>query len=181
MVKRNKGGQIWIETVLYTLIGLALIGITLSFVMPKVNASKDRAVIEQSIESLSVIQKKIDSLIEGGDGNVRKVDILLKKGELFIVPGEDKILIVLDEFGDPYTEPGQTVSIGRIDVLTEDVQKYYRETVSISYSGVVDIIYEGTEEEKKFNSAAVPQRFVMENLGDRNDDGIIEVDIREFY
>ena len=53
----NKEGQIWIETVLYTLIGLSLIGLTLTFVMPRINASKDIATIEQTMESLNVFQK----------------------------------------------------------------------------------------------------------------------------
>jgi len=176
----GKGGQIWIETVLYTFIGLALIGITLSFVMPKINASKDMAVIEQSMDSLNVFQRNIDSLIERGNGNIRKVDILLKKGDLFISPEENKILIRLYEFGDPYTEPGQVVSVGRIDILTEKDQKTYNEDISISYEGVVDISYDSLNDEKKFSPTSVPYRLIMENLGDTDSDGIIEIDIREF-
>ena len=46
----KKKGQIWVETVLYTLIGLALIGITLAIMMPKITQSREKVVVEQSIE-----------------------------------------------------------------------------------------------------------------------------------
>jgi uncharacterized membrane-anchored protein YitT (DUF2179 family) len=38
---KERIGQIWIETVLYTLIGLALIGMVLAFIMPKINETKE--------------------------------------------------------------------------------------------------------------------------------------------
>ena len=50
-MKANFKGQIWVETVLYTLIALALIGITLAFVMPKINESKNNLIVEQTISS----------------------------------------------------------------------------------------------------------------------------------
>ena len=54
--KKNKG-QIWIETVLYTLIGLVLIGVTLAIVMPKINAARDRILVEQTASSMGVIDE----------------------------------------------------------------------------------------------------------------------------
>ena len=42
----KKIGQVWIETVLYTIVGLAIIGIVLGFAMPKINQAKDNALIE---------------------------------------------------------------------------------------------------------------------------------------
>ena len=60
---RNKKGQVWIETVLYTLIGISLIGLVLAFVTPKINEAKDRAVVEQTINSLSTFDEKMNAAL----------------------------------------------------------------------------------------------------------------------
>ena len=59
-----KPGQIWIETVIYTLIGLALIGVVLAIVTPKINAAQERIIIEQSISALSAFHDKIRDAID---------------------------------------------------------------------------------------------------------------------
>ena len=46
----SRKGQIWIETVIYTLIGLALIGLVLAILTPKIKEFGDRQIIEQTIE-----------------------------------------------------------------------------------------------------------------------------------
>ena len=56
---KNKLGQIWVETVIYTLIGIAIIGIVLAIAQPKIEAKKDEVIIEQAIESLGNIDEKI--------------------------------------------------------------------------------------------------------------------------
>ena len=49
---KRKKGQIWVETVIYTLIAFAMIGLALSFVKPKIDEIQDRGIIEQSITLL---------------------------------------------------------------------------------------------------------------------------------
>jgi len=75
----KKRGQVWIETVTYTLVAFILIGLILSFVKPKIEELQDQAIIEQS----TLILKEIDSIIsevkEEGIGNKRKIEISLKK------------------------------------------------------------------------------------------------------
>ena len=36
-----KRGQVWVETVIYTLIGLAIIGVVMAAALPKINERKD--------------------------------------------------------------------------------------------------------------------------------------------
>ena len=80
---KNKRGQIWVETVLYTLIGLTLIGIVLAIVTPKINESRDRIVVEQSIESLKIFDEKIKEVSENAVGNTRVISQFeLGRGEL---------------------------------------------------------------------------------------------------
>jgi hypothetical protein len=61
---KNINGQVWIESVIYILIGLALIGLVLAFVSPRINMEKDHVVIEQTIESLNILDKKIGEMLE---------------------------------------------------------------------------------------------------------------------
>ena len=53
-------GQVWIETVLYTMIGLVLIGLVLGFVNPKIEESKDNLIIEQTLTLLNDLDSKIN-------------------------------------------------------------------------------------------------------------------------
>ena len=55
----RKDGQVWVETVIYTLIGLAIIALVLTAALPKINAKKDEMMIEQSIEALGNIDSKV--------------------------------------------------------------------------------------------------------------------------
>ena len=55
----KKRGQVWIETVTYTLVAFVLIGLVLSFVKPKIEELQDQAIIEQSTSMI----KEIDSIL----------------------------------------------------------------------------------------------------------------------
>ena len=67
----KKKGQVWIETVIYTLIGISLIALVLAFVMPKLNEKKDKLVIEQAAGALRELESKIDETIENPPLNRR--------------------------------------------------------------------------------------------------------------
>jgi len=117
-------GQVWIETVLYTLIGLALIGIVLAITMPKINESRDRILVEQTIDSLNAFELTINEVIDRGPGNVRTIpEYRMKRGELFINSTRDSIVAVLNDLHSPYSEPGIPIKIGNVVVLSEEGQK----------------------------------------------------------
>ena len=56
---KEKKAQVWVETVIYTLIGLTVIGILLGFSKPKIDSMKDKIIIEQTID----LFERINSLI----------------------------------------------------------------------------------------------------------------------
>lgn len=155
-----KRGQVWIETVIYTLIGLALIGLALSFIMPKINETKDKSIVEQTIYSLNQIDEKISNVLDKGAGNVRNIEVTIKKGVMTIEPAENRIYFLINGLEKPYTEPGIQVSIGRIEVLSEESQEGYQSTLTIDYSGV-DLVGEKIE----MNEGEVPYRISVSNLG----------------
>ena len=168
-MKKNKGGQVWIETVLYTLIGLALIGLALGFIMPKINEARDKAIVEQAINSLSEFDGKINEVIETGTGNVRQIEIYMKKGELeinsgdYVPGGKSEMKITLSELSKPYSEPNVTISFGRVQVMTEEGQKTSSVSLKVSYS--YNITFNGLNQNKKFTPASTPYKFSIKNNG----------------
>lgn len=164
-------GQVWVETVLYTLIGLALIGLVLAFATPKINEAKDRLAVEQAIESLNALDEKVNA-VSIAPGNVRFVDFTLKRGELHFLPGENKIRFILFELTKPYSEPGSVIQQGRIDLVTTEEQKGSSVNLTINY-GSLDLKFGGLEEPIKFNPASLPYKFSVKSIA------VDEVDIEE--
>lgn len=166
----KKSGQVWIETVLYTLIGLALIGLALGFIMPKINEARDRATVEQAINSLSEFDAKINEVIETGTGNVRQIEFYMKKGELHIDSSAyastnfSEISLTLDGLSAPYSEPGVEIPIGRILVNSSKGQKTSSVSLRVPYHWI-NITYNGLNGNKPFVSASIPYKFFIKNEG----------------
>lgn len=159
-----KRGQVWLETVIYTLVGLALIGLVLGIVTPQINEYRDRAVIEQTITALN----DIDTIITGIStdiGNARVLEFRIKKGSLIVSSVNDSISFILEESKVLYSEPGVATEVGRIRVLTEETGTKKTVTLSLDYVNRSDIRISSGELEKKFTSAPVPYKFRFENLG----------------
>ena len=48
-LQKNCRGQVWIETVIYTLIAFALIATALTYIKPKIEEIQDKAIVENMI------------------------------------------------------------------------------------------------------------------------------------
>lgn len=171
----NKRGQVWIETVLYTLIGLALMGLALGFVMPKINESRDRALVEQAINSLAELDGKVSEAIQSGPNNVRQAVLLMKKGELYINSTSDEIVMALTGLTKPYSEPGVLIDSGRVKILSESGPKDSTVYLRLSYNA--NITYLGEDRNKKFSAASTAYKFFITNRGSSG--GKIWADIEE--
>ena len=157
----KKRGQIWVETVLYTLIGLAVIGILLGVSKPKIDQIKDKAIIEQTIESMNRIDSKIFE-VQRAPGNVRVIEIKISKGRLIITPGTDTISWEIDS-KYKYSQVGSVVDIGNLKVLTSGEGDDHKVTLTSSYS--VDLTYNGKDQLKEFTGAPSPYKVRIENMG----------------
>jgi len=162
----NKNAQVWIETVLYTIIGLAIIGILLAFVMPKINQTKDNLVVEQSIDALKIIDKKIKE-ISSETGSRGKVDLKLKRGYLYIDSINDEINITIEDLSALYSESGISIQDGNVNITSQEGQK--RNSIFLTVFYAENITYNGKDENKKINSAALPYVLVIENKGSNID------------
>lgn len=147
---------------LYTLIGLALIGVVLAFVMPKINEAKDRLIIEQTITSLNDIDGKINEVLRVA-GNTRIIGFTMKRGELTIDAASDKIIFEMKDSRVLYSEPGVDVAQGRIVIRTEEGSKTNLISLTISYN--IDLQYDAKDEPRKFSQAATPYEFIISNEG----------------
>ncbi len=161
----NKRGQVWIETVIYILIGLSLIALVLTFVMPKVNEQRDRLIIEQTIASLGFLDDKINEVIDTGKDNKRIVEFGMRRGELYFDSGENKIVFVLRELTKPYSEPGVKIPVGRIIVESAEGRKTSIVNLTVQYGNTADLSFDNQEIEKKFDPSVTPYKFSIENKG----------------
>lgn len=164
MEKRR--GQIWIETVIYTIIGLALIALVLSYAMPKINELKDNTVVEQSITAMNGLNEKIIE-VRNSPGSRKVVDFTLKSGEMNINSVNNSISLDIRGINSAYSEPGVEISVGKVKVLTEKNQKNYDISIKLIYPSI-NITYSGQEEMKKFDSSSNPYKLTLTNRGVKN-------------
>lgn len=146
MVKiiNHKKGQVWVETLIYTMITFALISAVLAFVNPKIQELQDKAAIDSSIEILKQIDNTISEIIVGGQGNQRKIKIMIKKGDLKINSKADTIMF---EIQSPlkYSEQGIEVKKDGIIIITNKTRQEglnniqlkldYKERYNITFGG----------------------------------------------
>lgn len=126
-------GQIWIETVLYTLIGIALIGLVLTFALPKITAAQERAVVGQSIGSMQALADALEMVGTQGVGNVRVVTFALRSGQVVFDGIQDTITLTLPEQTSMYSQPGAPVTQGSVKVLTREQGGKYQVTLDLSF------------------------------------------------
>jgi len=162
-IKKTKA-QIWVETVIYTLIGLAIITIILVTILPRIEIMKDKAIIEQTISSINDINSKILELEQASSGNVRVVNFRMSKGKLEIDSANDSIIYVLEDTKLEMSEPGVEIEQGSIIIKTEPIGSKFKVSLISRYENI-DITYENQEQNKILHAGATPYKIVIENTG----------------
>ena len=173
MIKKSgdRRGQVWVETVVYTLIALTIIGIFITFAKPKIEEIQDKAIIDQSIVMLDDINEIVLSIAQGGAGNQRVIEIGIKKGTLEIDGINDQVIFELEgkhtysEPGDD-GQPGPFINIGNILARTKKVGKISTVSLLSNYTNKYDITYNGLDDKKLLTRAPVPYELSISNKGD---------------
>jgi hypothetical protein len=169
----SKSGQVWVETVTYTLIALIMIGLVLSYVKPKIEQIQDKAIIDQSADVLKNVDNIILS-IKDIPGNQRLIDIGIKKGE-FIIDGIDNKISFQMDSTDEYSEPGENLSDGKMIVYTEKKGKINTVTLTFYYNGKYNITYMGEHEIKEITQSPTSYKILISNKG-KDSDGNAMID-----
>lgn len=170
---KEKNGQVWVETVLYTVIGLGLIALVLGFVMPKIQITKDKLLVEQSIYLMQSFDEKIQEVESQGDGNSRTFEFTMKKGELHIKPSTKEIRLILEGLKEPYSEPDYPIPYKKVMVVSAKGQKTSSANLTLKYENFILKYDDNILTEKVFSSAQTPYHFSITN--NKNDINIIEV------
>jgi len=162
LLPRNRSGQVWIETVIYTLIAFVMIGLILSYATPKIQEAQDQAIIQQSVEMM----KEIDSTILtiGATGNQRVIEIGIKKGDLKIDGINNKLIFEI-ESQSIYSEPGKNINDGSVVVLTEEKSGYNLVTLTNDYGETYNIKFEGADILKKISKSSTSYKLTILNEG----------------
>ena len=158
----KKRAQVWIETVIYTLIAFVMIALVLSYVRPKIQELQDQAVLQQSTDML----KQIDSTLSGmaGAGNQRILEISVKSGELDLDCINDKIIFQLQS-QSVYSEPDKVINDGDVSVLTTKKTGYNLVTLTMDFSSDYDLKFEGKDQLKQLSKASNPYKLIIINNG----------------
>ena len=128
-------GQVWIETVIYTLIALAMIGTILAFAKPKIEQMQDKSIIEESVKVLEEMNTIILD-VRKVSGNQRVFDLGIKKGSLTFDADNEKISFEI-ESKYKYSQLGENIKSGSVNILTEELssKKDYKINLTLDYFG----------------------------------------------
>ena len=162
---KNRKAQVWVETVIYILIAFVMIGLVLSFVKPKIEELRDKAVVEQSIEIMNNFEKVFSDIII--PGNKRIVEVGIRKGELKFNSANDTIYFEI-ESKYIYSEPGEEIIVGSLNITTQERGKFNLVTIKRDYSNLYNLTYQNTDADKTFTASSVPYKIVISNEGSEN-------------
>lgn len=169
----EKKGQVWVETVIYTLIAFSLMALVLGFARPKIQESQDKAAIEQTIEAMQEINSVFEE-IRGVSGNKRVVEFGIRKGFMKIDPLGDNLIFELEGTHE-YSEPGVEISEGTLKIVTSKIGKLSIVNISGNYSNY-NLTYQGEETSKIVTQAPTPYKISFSNEG-KDSQGKTVIDI----
>ena len=171
----KKRGQVWVETVIYTLIALALIGTVLAFVKPKVEEMQDKITIDQSLQLMGDLDAKIQELTQRGVGNSRIIDLQIKSGTLNIDGINDKIFFTLEDSKYAYSQEGQEIESGNVLIKTEKKSGANTITLTTNYQSL-NLTYNENDQVKTLTASPTLYKISFSNLGKTSDK--IQVDVK---
>jgi len=178
--KRGKKAQVWIETMVYTLIALTIISLVLMFVKPKIQEIQDKIVIDQTVDAMRILDGEIFSVLQTGSGNIRDVELEIKKGSLTVDGGNEKLIFKIEESRVEYSEPEVEIDRGSIKILTIPKGSLYDIILTADYTDKFDLSYdENLNGKKTITRSPSPYKILISNLGEVPGNGdITQIDIK---
>jgi type II secretory pathway pseudopilin PulG len=172
----GKKAQVWVETVIYTLIGLTIITIVLTIATPQIAKIKDRGIIDQTIAAMQILDDAISEVEQTG-GNIKHVEFRIAKGSLEINPVENYILYVMEDTKLEVSEIGVEIPHGKINMTTTQVGGSFDISLKRVYSNL-DITFNGGVDAGTLHAGATPYTIVIENLGADSFDVPVRIDFK---
>ncbi len=164
--KYKKKGQIWIETAIYTLIGLTIIAIVLSVANPQIEKIKDKSIVEQTITALNVLDSKVLDISQSSPGNIRLVDFKISKGKLEIDPQTEIMTYTLENTRLELSQINKEIKEGDVLIKTENQGNKYKITLKLDYSSKLDLTNIKGNKILTMTASPSPYKIQIENVGD---------------
>ena len=172
-----KQSQVWVETVIYTLIGLTIMSIIIGVVTPKINQITDKAVLTQSKDTLNQINDQVQEILSA-TGSQRDILLTIKKGEYFIDGSQDSISYILRGTSALISQPNEYVKSGDINILTiAKSNKRYDVYLTLNYSAY-NLTYNGKDVNKTLTTAPAGYRLLFINKGSTSSTIPKQIDIQ---
>jgi type II secretory pathway pseudopilin PulG len=168
-------GQIWVETVLYTLLGLGLMGLVLAFALPKITAAQERAIVEQSIQSMDALYGALETVQTRGVGNVKVVSFSLQAGSVLIDGVQDTLVLTLPEQKSIYSQPGSPLTHGPITILTEERAGMYQVRLTVTLPDT-NLTVNGKDIQKTLNAVSTTHRITVSAVGTQPEKTIVSLE-----
>ena len=162
MAFKSKHSQVWVETAVYTLIGLSLIAVIITMANPQIQKIKDKTIIEQTLSAMNVLDDKILE-VQQSEGRVGKVVFKIAKGRLEINSEDNSIKYVFEDTKLELSEPGVEIKQGNIILKTEKTGARFNIILLMKYS--IDITNKNNENIKILQEGATPYNILIENKG----------------
>lgn len=159
---KNRRGQVWVESVIYTLIAFVMIGLVLAFAKPKIEELQDKAILEQSLNMMKEIDNTI--LTMGGAGNQRLLEMNIKKGALKIDGENNKVVFEMNS-KYLYSEEGKTIPDGNILINTKKSGGNNFVNLTREYTNTYNITYAGEDKIKTISQSATAYKILITNRG----------------
>ena len=169
MIEKKKGA-IWVSTVLYILITIAVLGIAFAALKPEIDRMRDKAIIEQSLKMMNNIDETFNQVNET-QGTKRQIQIQLKKGNLIFDCGVGYQKKILWEFETTYkySQPNAEINIGNIKAKTIEKTGGYNVMLWLEYD---NIMFDENDVRKVFTAGELPYTFFIENKVENNEEFI---------
>jgi type II secretory pathway pseudopilin PulG len=170
----NNEGQIWIETAIYTLIGLTIIGIVLSIATPQIEKAKERSIISQTNDALLQLNNEIQK-VEQSAGSVKIVNFRITKGKLEIDPQNNRTIYTLEDTNLEFSEAGERIKQGDIFIITNKTGRRYDISLELLHEGI-NVTFNNKKVLKTLHAASAPYIIRIENVGDNEIGDPIHID-----
>jgi type II secretory pathway pseudopilin PulG len=156
--------QIWVETVIYTLIGLVIMAVILAVAMPQIEKSKDRNIVIQTLNAMNVLDEAIEKVSQT-PGNNLIVNFKLSKGNLKIDSENNKLIYTLEGTKYLASELDQEINQGNnIFLKTEKAGGKYKITLTKDYSSSIDLTYNEGNYARVLTPGGNAYKISIENL-----------------
>ena len=176
--ERGKKGQVWVETVIYTLIGLTIMGAIIAVVTPKITQMNDKILLTQTIDSMNQMNEQIqDTFLY--PGSQREITLMVKKGEYSIDGTNDKIEFLLKNTGLLYSQPNIPIKQGDLEILTVEKPggKKYDILLTLNYRDS-NLTYQDKDQNKTLTAAPLAYRLLVINNGASGSSPKKQIDIK---